>query len=404
MLDKPKIVLFVLMLVTLFGTIGIALPYPVLAPYFIDYPANDLTRFMGIHPKTLLGISLATYPFGMLIGSNYLGALSDFYGRKKILVITLVVAVIGYALTALAIWQESFITFVLARFLTGLSEGNISIARAIAADLHPQLNRTKAFSMLYSASYVGWMIGPLLGGLLMVYGVAQVFLLAGIGLFLSLLLVILLIQKDKKIIEKHDLKYILRHQHSFSLFKHKEVIPLYLFYFIYCIGLTSFYNFFPVWYVDYFHADGTTISMATISLNIMMISCSIFVVTRLQQKIGHYYAMLYFGLLLSLLLFIQPFASLRQSYLVFAGIGGAIAIVNGMFPSLLSEKFGHLGQGKIMGLQVSIFCLTNVLTSIFGGQLSIFDSKYVLLFGAFMVLLAVFSLYYNRKNIEQTTS
>jgi MFS family permease len=197
MLDKPKIILFALMLVTLFGTIGIALPYPVLAPYFLDYPANNLTRFMGIHPKTLLGISLATYPLGMLIGSNYLGALSDFYGRKKILVLTLTVAVLGYALTAFAIWQESFITFILARFLTGLCEGNISIARAIAADLHPQLNRTKAFSMLYTASYAGWMIGPILGGFLMVYGVAQVFLLAGIGLLLSLGLVVLLIKQDK---------------------------------------------------------------------------------------------------------------------------------------------------------------------------------------------------------------
>jgi MFS family permease len=403
MLDKPKIILFALMLVTLFGTIGIALPYPVLAPYFLDYPANNLTRFMGIHPKTLLGISLATYPLGMLIGSNYLGALSDFYGRKKILVMTLTVAVLGYALTAFAIWQESFITFVLARFLTGLCEGNISIARAIAADLHPQLNRTKAFSMLYTASYAGWMIGPILGGFLMVYGVAQVFLLAGIGLLLSLGLVVLLIKQDKITTTTHDIKSILRHQHSFSLFKHKEVIPLFLFYFIYCIGLTAFYNFFPVWFVDYFHADGRTISMATISLNIMMIVCSIFVVAWLQEKLGHYYSMLFFGLLLSLMLFIQPFASLSQSYLIFAGIGGAIAIVNGMFPSLLSEKFGHLGQGKVMGLQVSIFCLTNVLTSIFGGQLAIFDSRYVLLFGAFMVLLSIFSLLYNKKNIEQIT-
>ena len=392
MLDKPKMILFALMLVTLFGTIGIALPYPVLAPYFLEYPANNLTHFLGIHPKTLLGISLATYPFGMLIGSNYLGSLSDFYGRKKVLVTTLFVAVFGYMLTAFAIWNESFISFILARFLTGLSEGNISIARAIAADLHPQINRTKAFSMLYSASYVGWMIGPILGGLLMIYGVANVFLLAGFGLSLSLVLVILLIKKDKITATSHALKHILRHQHSFSLLKHKEVVPLFLFYFIYSLGLNAFYNFFPVWFVDYFHVGGTTISMATISLNITMILSSIFVVTRLQKKFGEYSSVLSFGVVLSLLLFIQPFVSLSQSFVVFAGIGGSIAIVNGMFPSMLSGQFGHLGQGKVMGLQVSIFCLTSVIVSIFGGQLAIFDSRYVLLFGSFMVLFSVFIL------------
>ena len=55
MKQNPKMVLFVAMLVGLLGTIGIALPYPVLAPYFIDYPANELTHFMGFHPKVLLG-------------------------------------------------------------------------------------------------------------------------------------------------------------------------------------------------------------------------------------------------------------------------------------------------------------------------------------------------------------
>ena len=145
MLQKPKTILFIIMLVSFLGTIGIALPYPVLAPYFIDYPANELTRFMGFHPKMLLGFSLAIYPLGMLIGSIYIGALSDHYGRRKVLLITLLGSVVGYMLTALAIYHESFVFFILARLVTGICEGNIAIARAIAADLHPRIDRTRAF-------------------------------------------------------------------------------------------------------------------------------------------------------------------------------------------------------------------------------------------------------------------
>ncbi len=397
MLKNPKVVLAILMMVTFLGTMGIALPYPVLAPYFIDYPANNLTHFLNINPKTLLGISLATYPLGMLIGSNYLGALSDFYGRKKVLVITLIIAVLGYLLTALAIWNESFILFIFARFLTGLSEGNISIARAIAAELHPQINRTRAFSMIYATSYTGWMVGPILGGFLMVYGVANVFLIAGFGLLLSSLLVGAMITPDKPIESKHNFKQILRHQHSFSLLKHKEVVPIFLFYFIYSMGLNAFYDFYPVWFVDYFHADGKTISLATTSLTVVMITISIVLITWLQKKYGEFNPMLYSGLLLAVLLFIQPFLNLNQSFVLFAAIGGAIAIVNGMFPSILSARYGHLGQGKVMGLQVSIFCLTNVIISIVGAQLAIFDSKYILLLGAFLVLLS-FKIFYKYRN------
>ncbi len=43
------------MLISILGTVGIALPYPVLAPYFLDIPANNLNHFLGLNPKLLLG-------------------------------------------------------------------------------------------------------------------------------------------------------------------------------------------------------------------------------------------------------------------------------------------------------------------------------------------------------------
>ncbi|HHL31177.1 MAG TPA: MFS transporter, partial [Oceanospirillales bacterium] len=150
--QKSRLILASVMLISLLGTAGIALPYPVLAPYFLDSPVNDLTHFMGIHPKVLLGISLAIYPLGLLLGSLFIGALSDHYGRRFVLLTTLVGSVIGYILTAIAIVYTSFPGFILARFLTGVCEGNISVARAIAAELHPHIDRAKAISMVYTST------------------------------------------------------------------------------------------------------------------------------------------------------------------------------------------------------------------------------------------------------------
>ena len=397
--QNPRLVLYTVMLVGLLGTMGIALPYPVLAPYFIDYPANELTHFMGFHPKILLGICLAIYPLGLLFGSIYIGALSDGFGRKKVLLITLIGSVVGYALTAWAIYQESFVFFIISRFLTGLCEGNISIARAIAAELHPAINRTKALSMVYAATYTGWLMGPVFGGFLMVYGVAEVFLLAGLGMLISTLLVAVLISRDRPE-DKDDTPFWLsiKQNNSLTLLKNAEIKPIFWFYFLYSMGLNAFYDFYPVWFVDYHQADGKIISLATVCLTLVMIIVSISLVARIQSRFGEIKAMLVGGTVLSLLLFVQPFASYQLAFVLFAIIGGTIAMTNGMVPSYLAHYFGHLGQGKVMGLQTTTFCITNVIIATVGGFLSILDSKWILLLGAALVLSAVGWLWKNRQS------
>jgi len=396
---SPKMVLFTVMLVGLIGTIGIALPYPVLAPYFIDYPANELTHFLGIHPKILLGICLATYPLGMLIGSIYIGALSDGFGRKKVLMLSLLGSVIGYGLTAWAIYQESFVFFVFSRFLTGVCEGNIAIARAIAAELHPAIDRTRALSLVYAATYTGWLLGPVLGGFLMVYGVANVFILAGFGMLLSLILVLWSIKPDQaEHLDDTPFWQAIKENNSLTLLKHVDIRPIFWFYFLYSMGLNAFYDFYPVWFVDYFQAGGTTIAWATVCLTAVMILVSSLWVDKVQARYGEIKAMLTGGAVLALLLFVQPFQGWYATFVLFALVGGTIAMTNGMVPSYLSHQFGHLGQGKVMGLQTSTFCITNVIIAVVGGPLSVIDSKWVLLLGAVLVALATGYLWRHRND------
>lgn len=388
------------MLVSFLGTVGIALPYPVLAPYFIDYPANNLTHFMGFHPKILLGISLAIYPLGMLIGSMFIGALSDHYGRRKVLLITLCGAVISYLLTTLAIYQESFVFFIIARLITGICEGNISIARAIAAELHPQINRTRALSLIYTSTYTGWMLGPVFGGFLMGYGIANIFMLAGIGMLVSVVLVYFMVAKDRiDESQEFDFLYTLKTNNSLTLLKHKSIVPVFWFYFLYSMGLNAFYDFYPVWFVDHHQSSGQVIGIATVSLTIMMIIISSLIVTAVQKKYGEIRTMITGGFTLALLLSIQPFLGFYQTFVIFILIGATIALTNGMIPSYLSTYFGHLGQGKVMGLQTTTFCITNVMIATGGGVLSILDSIFILLLGAFFIFCSVVVLFKNRASL-----
>lgn len=377
------------MLLCLLGTAGIALPYPVLAPYFIDGPVNDLTHFMGLHPKVLLGISLAIYPLGLLIGNIFVGALSDFYGRRKVLLITLFGSIVGYLLTALAVIYESFIGFTIARLVTGVCEGNISIGRAIAAELHPQIERTKAISMVYAATYAGWLIGPVLGGFLMIYGVANVFAIAALGILLAFILVFFTIearsQSNQSLQKKHDFWSIIRNNNSLTLLKHKSILPIFWFYFLYSMGLNAFYDFYPVWFVDILSYNSQQIAVATVALTAAMIVVSSFFVDKLNARFSEIRLMLFGSALLAIMLFLQPFAMQQHVFIIFMVIGGTIAVANGMIPTYLARYFGHLGQGQVMGLQTTTFCITNVIIASIGGPLSVLSSRLVLLIGALLV-------------------
>nr|MDP9126580.1 MFS transporter [Pseudomonadota bacterium] len=174
----PYWILAAVCLLGLMSTIGVAMPYPILAPIFVDGPIDAFTHFGGLQPSVLMGMALAANPLGILIGSLFMGPLSDRHGRRLVLAITLIATLAGHLLTAAALLVRNYPLFVLARFATGLVESNVAVARAMLADMHEQLDRTRAFALLNACIYAGWLLGPLVGGLTLPLGEPVPFVLA----------------------------------------------------------------------------------------------------------------------------------------------------------------------------------------------------------------------------------
>ena len=144
-------------LLGLFSTIGASLPYPILPPLFASGASNELNTFLGLPPKMLFGVALMINPLGLLIGSALMGPLSDRYGRRPVLLVTALGAALGHVVTALALVLESYPLFIVARFVTGLLEGNGAVARAMLADRLEGELRVRALSWLNGAFYLGWL-------------------------------------------------------------------------------------------------------------------------------------------------------------------------------------------------------------------------------------------------------
>ncbi len=108
------------------------------------------------------GVLAVLYSLVQFLAAPYWGRLSDHIGRRPVLLITTTGLAASYVLW---FFSTSFTSFCIARLLGGLSAGNIGVASAAMADMSPPEKRTKAMGMVGAAFGVGFLIGPIIGGL-----------------------------------------------------------------------------------------------------------------------------------------------------------------------------------------------------------------------------------------------
>lgn len=129
--------------------------------------APDTPRWNSVLFGGLIGslFSLLQY-----VASPLIGAASDVYGRKPLLVLTMVGVAFSYVLWAIS---HSFSLFVLARIIGGISKGNVSLSTAIVADILPPQKRGKGMALIGVAFSVGFVFGPIIGAVFSLWARAQ---------------------------------------------------------------------------------------------------------------------------------------------------------------------------------------------------------------------------------------
>jgi len=384
----PQAVLSVVCLIGLIAVAGIALPYPILAPLFAASVPDDFNHWYGIAPQILLGVALAANPLGMLFGSATLGALSDHYGRRRVLALALTLAIAGYLGSAWALSAQWYPGFVLFRFLTGLCEGAVSICRAIAADLHPQIERTVAISWMNSALYGAWLVGPLLGGLTMHLGVEVPFLIAAAAMLPCLLLLYFLLPADQPVAGRQAFWQQLQQHNSLRLVRAPALQLVVAAQLLYTIGLNAFYEYYPLWLVEQQQFSGLQIGVITAALCAVMTTVSAVGMARYGSRFPALRSARYAAVVLALMLWILPWTggALAWVWLVLCGVPNAM--FSAWFQVYCTEQFGALGLGRVMGLLTLLMCCGNVIIALAGGVIALLGASWILWTGAVFVALA----------------
>ncbi len=144
----------VVVLIVLVDLLGFSIVMPLLAPFARHY------GFTGWQ----IGLLFSAYPMCQLVAGPILGRLSDRYGRRPLLVLSQAGTAVSFLILGLS---RQYWIMLLARMLDGASGGNILVAQAYVADVTKPEHRARGMGLIGMAFGLGFVLGPLLAGVLL---------------------------------------------------------------------------------------------------------------------------------------------------------------------------------------------------------------------------------------------
>jgi MFS transporter, DHA1 family, tetracycline resistance protein len=180
-----------------------------------------------------------------------------------------------------------------------------------------------------------------------------------------------------------------RDNHAFRLLRDPALKQVFYLQLAMTMGVNAFYEFYPLWLVEFARFNSWQIALVTAGMCLVMSASSTLLskFTNPQRPLSQ--ARL-FALVIALGLMVQPWLPGGPGVLVVMLLGVPIALFNAITPAYFSEKFGEeQGQGGIMGLLTTTFCLGNVTIALLGSVLTLFDTRWILVFGGMCCLVTV---------------
>ncbi len=345
---------------------------------------------------TVAGLLIAAYAAAQLVGAPLLGRLSDRYGRRPVLLISILGTVLGFLLLGVADPLGRFLAEVvpagllgeptttqnglilallfISRIIDGLTGGNISVAQAYIADVTDESNRARGMGLIGAAFGLGFIIGPVIGGTLSVWGYAvPAFAAAGLSI-LNLIAVFIWLPESLTEARRAELSGASRPIFDIAALSdalHRpRVSPLLYIRFFYGLAFATLETVFPL-YAEYrLGLDERLTSYILAYIGVLIVLVQGLAIRPLTTRFRESH------LIVGGIILLAPAMlgwALAPSVLILMIVLVPIALAGGVLNTTLRSSLSKAVYSDevvgIMGLSSSIESLTHVLAPSLGGVL-----------------------------------
>ncbi|PEJ59090.1 tetracycline resistance MFS efflux pump [Bacillus sp. AFS002410] len=364
-IDK-KALLFGLMSVFLCG-LGFSIIAPVVPFLIKPYVSNPKDQAIFV---TMLN---SVYAICVFFAAPGLGALSDRYGRRPLLLVCLLGSAIGYFVFGIggALW-----VLFAGRIIEGITGGSISTIFAYFADITPREQRTKYFGWVSAVSGVGVAIGPTLGGLLAKFGYSVPMYFGAVITLLNFVFGYFYMPESLK--KKNRLKKITFERLNpftqlVNVLSIKNLSRLLVSAFLLWIPNGSLQSVFSQFSMDTFNWEPAAIGLMFSILGVQDIISQGFIMPKLLRKFSDVQITI-LGMVSEVLGYILFAAAAIFTFYPLFIIGMVIfsfgdSIFGPSFNGMLSKSVDSSEQGRIQGGSQSIQSLARIIGPIIGGQI-----------------------------------
>jgi DHA1 family tetracycline resistance protein-like MFS transporter len=349
---SPLLVIFTTVFIDLIG-FGIVIP---VLPYYVEG-----TKF-NASPR-VVGLLFASYSVMQLVFTPILGRLSDKYGRRPILFLSLLGTSLGFFVMGFAntLWM-----LFAGRIIDGITGGNISTAQAYIADITTPENRAKGMGMIGAAFGLGFIFGPAIGGILSRWGISvPLFFAGGLALANAILLYFTLPETVTADHPARNSAATGRWSQLAASLKQPQLAYVLVIYFVFIVAFSIMTTSFALFTMFRFGYDASHNGYLFMYVGILGALVQGVLIGRLVKRFGEVKLVIVGALLFAASLFLFPFVGPATGLATLLLLGGTFSLGNSLatpsLTTLASKSAGRGEQGGVLGVTQSVASLARVI-------------------------------------------
>ncbi len=355
---KNNRTLFIIGLIAVVNALGYGIIIPILYSYSLKY---GLSVFQN-------GLLFALFSLCQFLSAPLIGRLSDKYGRKPLLTVSIAGTALSFFMMAFA---PSALFIFLARALDGATAGNLPVASAVIADSTEPKDRAKGFGVIGASFGFGFFFGPAISAF--TYGISPAlpFIIAGIISVVATILTWLLLPETNKNIGQVHNKQLFDFKSLFLALKDQNIGLVLAISLVYAITFSMYVTTFQPYAIKVLHFTPSQISLFFTAIGFIGIVTQVFLIGRLSKRFGVRKLLSRSFLALSIV-FLALY--LFTGFMLFIIFGLLFALtnsfINPLIQTILSQESDAKSQGSVQGLNSSYMSIGQIIGPIAGGFLA----------------------------------